>query len=199
MEHEAPLGRACEIRGRGRGVGKRAGRAEGIVDRADARVQRPDVRVLLIHDAPDHTCGEERDRHRHKHHRLESHRPADALGEDREDETDRRDEGRDDADPDRVVLDRRDDRPKGEQLLVVVKTDPAVRVAVEEATADSVGQRVDDPNAEKEDRRRQKRGGHGVLAQSSGTRHGRSRPARRLRRDARTVHLLAVRLFGRRL
>ena len=72
----------------------RAGDENQLLHGADARVDRALLRILDVHHVPDHAGREERDRHRHEDDRLERDGPADALGQHREDETDRRDGGR---------------------------------------------------------------------------------------------------------
>src|SRR6185503_6164659 len=55
---------ACGERVAGLRVGERAWRLERIVNDLRAGVQQPLVRVLLVHDPPDHADREERDRER---------------------------------------------------------------------------------------------------------------------------------------
>ena len=90
---------------------------------ATAALTVPRERVLLVHQTPDDSCREERNRHRHEDDDLESDREANALEKHGEDETDRSDEHRHDQEPQEVVLDRRDERVVGEERLVVVEPD----------------------------------------------------------------------------
>ena len=70
-----------------------------------------------------------------------------------------RDEGGDEQDPERVVLDRRDQRVLGEDLPVVVEPHEVVAGAVEQAPVDRVEDRVDDPDDEEDECRREEAGG----------------------------------------
>ena len=90
--------------------GQDARRRHGILHDRDRGVDGALARVLLVHQPPDHSRREERDRHRHEHDDLEGDREPDPLEQDGEDEPDRRDERRHDQEPEEVVLDRRDER-----------------------------------------------------------------------------------------
>ena len=131
-------------------LGQRARWVHRVGDHVDRGVDRADLRILLVHHAPDHARGEQRDRHRHEDDRLERNGPAHALQQHGEHEPDRRHERGHDRQPQDVVLDRRGQGVLGEQLLVVVEPDEVRALAVEEAAHDRVDRRVDDPHAEQD-------------------------------------------------
>ena len=155
LEHEAARRPSLEGVGRGLCRGEDARRRHGVLHDRDRGVDRALGRVLLVHQPPDHARGEERDRHRHEDDDLERDREADPLEEDGEHEPDRGDERRHDQEPEEVVLDRGDERVVGEERLVVVEPDELVTVAVVEAPDDRADRRVDDPDAQQDERRRE--------------------------------------------
>ena len=141
--------------------------------RRSTALTAPMLRILLVHHAPDHARGEQRDRHRHEDDRLERDGPAHALQEHGEHEPDRRHERGHDRQPQDVVLDRRRQRVLGEQLLVVVEPDEARALAVVEAAHDRVDRRIDDPHAEQDRCRGEERDRDAVPAPAPGLRPGR--------------------------